>query len=119
MQLLRYYMLISILLEREMIMEEQIIKIIAIGGEARSCALMAIDGAIEGDFQKAEEMMEKSRAATSMAHEFHTQLLTMETKGAPVEVNLLLIHASNILSNAEGAYDYAEKLIKLIQTKLS
>lgn len=99
-------------------MDEIVIKIIAISGEARSNALMAIDQAIEDNIDQAEAMMARSHESLTAAHEYHTKLLTKEAQGDPIAINLLLIHASNILSNAEAAYDYAEKLIKVIKTKL-
>ena len=51
------------------------------------------------------------------AHEAHTKLLFAEANGEKVEINLLLIHASNHMSNAEMLVNVAECFINSYKTR--
>ena len=74
----------------------------------------AMEEAEEGNFEEAYEALEEARKALVEGHQAHTDILHVDgTEG--VEVTLLIVHASNHLSNAEMSIDFAERIIKLYE----
>lgn len=96
------------------ISEEKIVSVIASAGSAKSYAFQAMEEAEEGNFEEAYEALEEARKALLEGHQAHTDILHVDvTEG--VEVTLLIVHASNHLSNAEMSIDFAERIIKLYE----
>ena len=94
--------------------EEKIVSVIASAGSAKSFAFQAMEEAEEGDLSAAWDSLEEARKALVEGHQAHTDILHIDvTEG--VEVTLLIVHASNHLSNAEMSIDFAERIIKLYE----
>ena len=89
-------------------MSEILMLMIAYSGESISSSMEAIAAAQRGDLKGAEELMEKAMEALGKAHEVHVDLLAREANGEKLEITLLLIHASNHMSNAEMMHSVAE-----------
>lgn len=89
-------------------------QIIAFAGDGKSYVLEAIDNAENGNLLEAEENLQKSDEAIQRAHEIHTSLLVKEAQDPGCVVGtMMLIHASNHLSNAELSRDLADRIINL------
>ena len=93
-------------------------QIIADAGNSKSFSMEALSHAEKGAFEAVKADLEESEKALKKAHELHTQLLVKEAQDpAAFPVTLMLIHASNHLSNAEITRDFAERLIALYKNK--
>ena len=90
-----------------------IMRIIAESGDSISCSMSAMQYASEGDFEKANQEMKNSAQPINRAHKAHTELLVKEANNEEMNISMLLIHASNHLTNAEVSYNFAEQIIKL------
>lgn len=89
-------------------------QIIAFAGDGKSYALEAIADAERNDFESAEENLKHCDESILKAHEIHTSLLVKEAQDPGcITATMMLIHASNHLSNAELSRDFADKLINL------
>ena len=89
-------------------------QIIAYAGDGKSYVFEAIESAENGDFENAQKMLEKCDEEILKAHEIHTKLLVEEARNPETStVTMMLIHASNHLSNAELARDFADKIINI------
>lgn len=87
--------------------------IIAGVGTARSLYIEAIHAAKDGDFDRAEELMEEGGKAFLEGHDAHTKLVQEEAAGDPTPMNLMLTHAEDQLMSAEGFKIIAEEMIDL------
>lgn len=92
---------------------EIIMHLIMHGGDARSSSMEAIQAAKKADFTLAEEKIARADEAIKEAHVIQTDLLTQESAGNPVEVNLLMIHAQDHLMTALTYRDLAEEMVDL------
>jgi len=61
--------------------EEAAVFIIANAGDSKSNSFAAIEAAEEGNLDKANEYLEKSEEALSIAHKSHTQLIREDCNG--------------------------------------
>lgn len=95
-------------------LEEALVLIIANAGDSKSNSVEAITAAKSGEFEKARSYLKLGEAALEKAHDVHTQLLVMESKNK-LPVTLLMIHASNHLSEAESARLFAEEVSDLYE----
>lgn len=82
-------------------------------GSARSYYMEAIQSAKEGSFDQAQEKIEAGDKEFQAGHQAHTQLIQQEAAGTPVVVNLLLLHAADIMMSAETLKIIALELIEL------
>lgn len=87
--------------------------LIALAGDARSKAYEALARAKEGDFEKADELMEQADASVLEAHHAQTALLSKEASGEHTEVNVMLVHAQDHLMTAILAKELIGELISL------
>lgn len=87
--------------------------IIAAVGTARSSYIEAIHAAKDGDFERADELMEEGGRAFLEGHDYHAKLVQEEAAGDPISMNLLLTHAEDQLMSAEGFRIIAEEMIDL------
>ncbi|MCY6959933.1 PTS lactose/cellobiose transporter subunit IIA [Clostridium brassicae] len=94
-------------------MEEMILNIITHSGEARSCAMEAIQYAKKGEFDKAKKSIEQSNEELGHAHNYQTNLIQEEAKGNKAEISLLLIHAQDHLMTTMTLKDLANELVEL------
>lgn len=89
-------------------------QIIAFAGDGKSYALESIADAERGDFESAYNNLKLCDESILKAHEIHTGLLVKEAQNPGcITATMMLIHASNHLSNAELSRDFADKLIIL------
>lgn len=100
----------------DMNVEELAVFIIANAGDSKSNSIAAIEAAKEGDFKKAHECLELSEKALVEAHKSHTHLIVKDSQGG-IPLTFLLVHASNHLSNAELAKEFAEQLVFLYERR--
>lgn len=87
--------------------------IITSAGSAKSCALMAIDAAADGDFEEAEKCLAEATNQMHSAHDTQMSLITCEAQGNPVELSLILVHAEDHLTMAIMASDLASRMVEL------
>lgn len=90
-------------------------KIIAHAGDSKSFSMEALEHVEENKLDEAKECLENSYKALVRAHEIHTELLIMEAKDpGSFPMTLMLIHASNHLSNAEISREFSERMIRFL-----
>lgn len=82
-------------------------------GNAKSTALMAIEAAREFEFEEAEKYLREAEMQMRTAHQAQFDLIQEESKGNPIEVNIILVHAQDHLTMAMMARDNAEEFINL------
>ena len=88
-------------------------QIISMAGTARSNYILAIDAAEEGDFDKAQALIEEGDKAFSVCLSAHSKVIHMEETGALREPNLLLLHSEDQMMSAEAFKTMGEKFISL------
>lgn len=88
-------------------------QIISHAGTARSQFIMAIDAAEGGDFDKAEELMQKGSEEYAISSRSHHEIVQMEESGVLREPHLLLVHCEDQMMSAEAFKVMAEKFISL------
>lgn len=91
--------------------------IVASAGQARSLAFEALAAAREGDFEKAQELMDESEKVGLQAHDEQTKLLVKEANGEHTPVDVLLVHAQDHLMTSMLARELIEELINLYKVK--
>ncbi len=91
--------------------------IIANAGDARSFAFEALAAAKEGKFDEAEELMQKSKDASTLAHKSQTDLLFAAMNGNAPDVDILLVHAQDHLMTSMLAQELIAELIELYKNK--
>lgn len=76
-------------------------QIISAVGTSRSYYIEAIQSAKEGQFEKAEELIHEGEVQFKNSHNYHSKLIQEESTGEKTEVNVLLLHAEDLLMSAE------------------
>lgn len=94
-------------------MEEIILQLIMHSGDARSCAMEAIQSAKSGDYEKAKSLLEESADKLILAHNSQTKLIQAEANGNKTEFSLLLIHAQDHLMSTITVKDLAEEFVEI------
>ncbi len=94
-------------------MEEIVLNLIMHSGDARSCAMEAIQSAKVGNFEKARELLEKSSEELGRAHIAQTSLIQKEADGDKIEFSLLLVHAQDHLMTTITLKDLAAEIVEL------
>lgn len=92
---------------------QTICMIIAHAGDSKSCFIESMEEARHGNFQTAEELLEKGKSSLTIAHNEHSKLITSEARGEKVDISLLLVHASSLFTGAEVSQYLAEQFIEL------
>lgn len=92
---------------------ENAFQLIAVAGDSKSKSMMAIDAASKGDFEKAENFLEKAEKTLKEAHGLQLKMIKDEAEGNHVEVNIVLIHAQDHLTMAMLTKERAEESIRL------
>ena len=88
-------------------------EIISIMGAARSMFIEAIYEARDGDFEKADQLLEEGNKTFITGHKIHAEMIQNEAKGNKTEISLLLIHAEDQLMSAEAFGILAEEFVRL------
>lgn len=94
-------------------LDQVLCTIIANSGDSKCDSLAAIEAAKEGDFKAAEALLDISMQKLLAAHEAHTEILVAEANGGQMEMNFMMVHASNNLSIGEMAHEFAEIIVNL------
>lgn len=92
--------------------DEIAMMIVANAGGARSLAIMAIDEARDGNFDKADEMIKEAHDYLREAGAEHFKALQMSAEGN-LEINLLLMHAEDQYITIDSTVLMSEKIIRM------
>lgn len=99
-----------------MVIENEVMTIIANAGDSRNDSLEAIECAKLGEFDEARELLKKAEETLQIAHKAHVVILTYSAqKASEVPVTFILVHASNHLSVAEVTFDMAKNFVEIIE----
>lgn len=88
-------------------------QLIAAAGDAKGCAFEALREANDGNFDKAEELLNQATEATLPVHKQQMELITATAQGETVPIDVLLVHAQDHLMNSELAQDLIRELLVL------
>lgn len=87
--------------------------IIAQAGMARSLAFEALGAAQEGEFDRADELLEQAQEASLEAHHQQTGLLSKEASGEHTTVDVMLVHAQDHLMTSMLAQDLIKGMVAM------
>ena len=90
---------------------QEIMRLIAYGGDGKSSAMEAIHAAKEGNFDLADEKIQAAEKSLLEAHHTQTEMLTQEANGDPVEMSLLMVHGQDHLMTGMMFKDLAKELV--------
>ena len=88
-------------------------EIVAFAGEARSKLLDALKAAQNGDFEKAEELVESANSSIVEAHHAQTSLLQKEAAGEDLAFSVTLMHGQDHLMTTLLLKDMMKHMIEL------
>ncbi|MFT3876060.1 MAG: PTS lactose/cellobiose transporter subunit IIA [Propioniciclava sp.] len=88
-------------------------QLIAMAGNAKSRAMMAIREAREGNLEEAKKLLVEADEDLHAAHGSQTKMLTQEARGNAVPVNIILVHAQDHLTGAMLVRDLADEFIEI------
>lgn len=94
-------------------MESTVMELIIHAGEARSCAMQALQAARKQAWDEADMLLENARSAAREAHKMQTALIGADEGCGRIPVNLIMVHAQDHLMNAMLCRDLVEELIYL------
>jgi Phosphotransferase system cellobiose-specific component IIA len=94
-------------------MELIVMDIIVNSGDCRSCAMEAIGYAREGEFDRAEEAIDRANEAILKAHHVQTDLIQKEVAGEKTEISMLLIHCQDQLMTSMLCKDMAIEFLNM------
>lgn len=92
--------------------EEVSFKLILHSGNSYTNAIEAIGAAREGNYIKAEELMENAKEEMELAHKVQTELLFSKANGIEVIPDILLVHAQCHLNTATIFITMAKEFIE-------
>lgn len=90
-------------------------QIISNSGMAKSNYVEAIQCAKEGNYDKANELMQEAEDVFVGAHKVHAEMIQKEAAGEKTEFSLLLMHAEDQMASTEMAKLMAQEIIELYQ----
>ncbi|TCS75569.1 PTS lactose/cellobiose transporter subunit IIA [Pectinatus cerevisiiphilus] len=93
--------------------ENVCLEIVKMANNAKTGYLQSIKLAKQKEFEKAVEKINESDEYFNQAHDVHTKLLQSEADGGKTDVDLLLVHAEDIMMNAEMSKIFAMEIIDL------
>ncbi len=91
-------------------------QIIASVGSARSLYIEAIHQAKLGFFEEAYKLIQKGNEAFVEGHQVHANLIEKEANGERNEIQVLLVHALDLLMSAEAFGILAIEFIDIYKT---
>lgn len=97
--------------------EQIAFKMISNSGEARSKIVEALDLCEEKKYEKAKELLKEAREHTKNAHDSHRKNLQQSAAGEESDINLLLIHAMDLMLVAESETEMAHRIINLERSR--
>ena len=96
-------------------LEQIVMTLVVNGGNARSLAIEALRAARDGDFKKADEMMEEADQTIAQSHDAQTEMIQDELNGKKTEVGLLMVHAQDHLMNAMTVMYLCREMIDILK----
>ena len=93
--------------------ENVCLEIVRIANVAKTEYLQSIQLAKQKEFENAVARINEADTHFKHAHDIHTRLLQSEAEGDKAEVDLLLIHAEDIMMNAEMCKIFAMEIMEL------
>ena len=94
-------------------LEQTVMELLINAGEARSCAMMAIQSARKQAWQEAEQQLAASQLAAREAHKVQTQLIGLDEGAGRIPMTLIMVHAQDHLMTAMLCRDLAEEIVLL------
>lgn len=82
-------------------------------GNARSYGMEAISFAKSGEWEKAEECVEKGKEELLLAQKTHTDMIQKEAGGDKTEMSLLLMHSEDHFMMGQLTIDLANEVIDI------
>lgn len=98
-------------------MDEKIInvamEIILHAGEARNLATKAMIAEMDGEKEKAQELLALAKENVKKAHLSQTKVIQDEARGDKIEICLLFIHAQDTLMTIASEVNVMEQMMKM------
>lgn len=94
-------------------LENAMIEIVALSGEARTKLLEAVKKGKVGDMLSAEKLIQEAQLDLNDAHNAQTDLLAREARGEITEPTVLLVHAQDHLMTTMLLRDVIETLLDI------
>lgn len=85
-------------------------------GFARSSYIEAIQCAKEGKTKECQELVDIGNEAFSEGHKVHSKMIQQEASGKSVKVNVILLHAEDLLMSAEAFKILSSEFIDVYHT---
>lgn len=92
-------------------------EIVAYAGDARSSLIEAINAARDGEYDKAEELVEEADESIKQAHNTQTDILAKEASGEDLELSFIMVHGQDHLMTTILLRDLVEHMIELYNRK--
>lgn len=88
-------------------------EIVAYAGEARSKLLDALREAQNGNYSRAEELVEEANTSLVEAHKSQTDMLAKEAQGENIELGFIMVHGQDHLMTTILLKDIINHLIEM------
>ncbi|WP_088237808.1 PTS lactose/cellobiose transporter subunit IIA [Kosakonia oryzendophytica] len=98
-------------------LESTIMELIISAGQSKSCAFEALSYAKNGEFEKANELIEKSKEAANKAHMVQTEFIGLDEGCGKLPVTLIMVHAQDHIMTSILARELIEELIEVYKNK--
>ena len=92
---------------------EQAFQLILKAGNAKSAAMMAVEAAREGDYEKADSLLADCDREMHEAHDLQFEMIQKEAAGDHVELNIVLVHAQDHIMTSMLARELIAELIEV------
>ncbi|MFD1414426.1 PTS lactose/cellobiose transporter subunit IIA [Oceanobacillus jeddahense] len=96
---------------------EQSFMLITHSGNARSCAMEAIQSIKQKNQDECEAKLKEADEEFVKAHRIQTELIQKEASGETFEIPIVFIHAQDHLMNAMTTVELAKEIIDLHKVK--
>ena len=94
-------------------LEQVIMNIIINSGDAKGYSYEALNAVNEGNYEEADQLIEKANQALEVAHNAQTDLLQKEAAGEKTEVSVLFVHAQDHLMTTITEKNLIEQIMEL------
>lgn len=88
-------------------------EIVAYAGDARSKLLEALNAAQQGDFNEAEQLIERANQCIVSAHNAQTDLLAKEASGEDIAYSVTMMHGQDHLMTTLLLKDMMKHIVEL------
>ncbi|SHI55726.1 PTS lactose/cellobiose transporter subunit IIA [Clostridium intestinale] len=94
-------------------LEQVIMNIIINSGDAKGYSYEALNAVNEGNYEEADQLIDKANEALEVAHNAQTDLLQKEAAGEKTEVSVLFVHAQDHLMTTITEKNLIEQIMEL------